>query len=203
MRRFQTSDIFQQRRELLESTVPMIREHPITGSGLGTWAIVYPRFAVFEPGLAVYHAHDEWIEWAAEGGVPFVALLGAVVLRSLLSDPPVPLGRGRRRRGNACICGLSVSRLCRSAVLLPYCSPPRKRLQRIGTSVADCSDHPDCHTALACRGIDTATSCRARSKRIVLRMMLSKSVVGLQPVCASIRQMQGTRLRMSSKPPSG
>ncbi len=84
LRRFETKDIFQQRRELLESTALMIREHPLMGSGLGTWAIAYPRFAVFEPGLAVYHAHDDWAEWTAEGGVPFVALLGAVVLRSIL-----------------------------------------------------------------------------------------------------------------------
>jgi len=94
LRRFQTNDMFQQRRELLQSTALMIREHPVTGSGLGTWAIVYPRFAVFEPGLAVYHAHNDWAEWTAEGGVPFVVLLGAVVLRSILLIRRFPWGAG-------------------------------------------------------------------------------------------------------------
>ena len=94
LHRFQTAGIFEQRRELLESTIPMIREHPVTGSGLGTWALVYPRFAVFEPGLAVYHAHDDWAEWTAEGGVPFVALLASVVLRSILLIRRFPWGAG-------------------------------------------------------------------------------------------------------------
>jgi hypothetical protein len=66
----------------------------LTGSGLGTWAIVYPRFAVFEPRLAVYHAHDEWAEWTAEGGLPFVVLLGAVVLRALMLIRRFPWGLG-------------------------------------------------------------------------------------------------------------
>src|ERR1700730_5216975 len=83
LRRFQARDMFQQRRELLRSTVEMIRNHPVAGSGLRTWAIVYPRFAIFEPGLAVYHAHNEWAEWMAEGGVPFVVLIWTVVLRGV------------------------------------------------------------------------------------------------------------------------
>jgi hypothetical protein len=92
--RFQARDMFQQRRELVHSTVAMIREHPIVGSGLGTWAIVYPRFAIFEPGLAVYHAHNEWAEWMAEGGATFVALIWAVVIRGLVLVPKFPWGLG-------------------------------------------------------------------------------------------------------------
>jgi hypothetical protein len=94
LRRFQTSDMFQQRRELLHSTLEMIRENPVAGSGLGTWAIVYPKFAIFEPGLAVYHAHNEWAEWMAEGGVAFVALLWAVVIHAVLLIRKYPWGLG-------------------------------------------------------------------------------------------------------------
>jgi hypothetical protein len=94
LRRFQTNDMFQQRRELSQSTALMIREHPWKGSGLGTWAIEYPRFAVFEPGLAVYHAHNDWAEWTAEGGIPFALLLGAGVLGSMLRIRRFPWGAG-------------------------------------------------------------------------------------------------------------
>ena len=204
LRRFQTNDMFQQRRELLESTALMIREHPMTGSGLGTWAIVYPRFAVFEPGLAVYHAHNEWAEWTAEGGIPFLVLLGGSSASQRTPDSQIPLGGGRRRRGRTRLGGFPISRLRGSAVLFPDCGPHGSRLQKSETRVQVLGNgHPRGHTESARACIDCATSCRARSKRIVLRMMLSKSVVGLQPVSASMRQMQGTRRRMSSKPPSG
>jgi O-antigen ligase len=92
--RFQTNNIFQQRKELLQSTLMMIREHPLSGSGLGTWGIVYPRFAVFEPRLAVYHAHNEWAEWMAEGGLPFIALLWAALIRAIMLLRKCPWGVG-------------------------------------------------------------------------------------------------------------
>jgi hypothetical protein len=94
LRRFHANDVFQQRRELLHSTLEMIRDHPMAGSGLGTWAIVYPKFAIFEPGLAVYHAHNEWAEWMAEGGVIFVVLLWSVVVRAVLLIRKYPWGLG-------------------------------------------------------------------------------------------------------------
>src|SRR5207253_9098747 len=78
--RLQDKDPFRYRREILGSTLRMIRQRPWTGFGLGTFATVYPEFATFDIGLTVDHAHNEWAEWTAEGGVPLLALMLAIAV---------------------------------------------------------------------------------------------------------------------------
>jgi O-antigen ligase len=36
---------------------------------------VYPAYARFDNGLAANHAHNDWAEWAVEGGLPFLVLI--------------------------------------------------------------------------------------------------------------------------------
>jgi len=48
------------------------------GFGLGNWPHVYPRYALYDDGLYVTHAHNDWAEWAAEGGVPFLLIMAAL-----------------------------------------------------------------------------------------------------------------------------
>jgi hypothetical protein len=57
------------------STLQMIEAKPVTGFGLGTWGTIYPSFQRVDPGLDVDHAHNDWLEWAAEGGLPFAGLM--------------------------------------------------------------------------------------------------------------------------------
>ena len=57
------------------ASIAMLRERPLRGFGLGTWAQVYPRFAETDTGFDLIHADDDWLEWAAEGGVPFVCFM--------------------------------------------------------------------------------------------------------------------------------
>ncbi len=74
--RFSHPDPFEYRREMLTSTIAMIRVRPLTGFGLGAWPGVYPAFAVFDPpGIYMNHAHNDWAEWTADGGLPFLGLL--------------------------------------------------------------------------------------------------------------------------------
>ena len=72
--RFDDPDPMLYRREIAHSTLQMIGEHPWKGYGLGTFRDVYPAFATFDAGAVVEHAHNEWLEWAAEGGLPYAAL---------------------------------------------------------------------------------------------------------------------------------
>jgi len=51
----------------------MIEVRPWSGYGLGNFATVYPQFAQFDPGAVVEHAHNDWLEWATEGGWPYAA----------------------------------------------------------------------------------------------------------------------------------
>jgi len=73
--RFQDPDPYKYRREMLQSSIAMAREKPWTGLGLGSFEDVYRAYALFDEGSTVNHAHNDWAEWAAQGGVPFVALL--------------------------------------------------------------------------------------------------------------------------------
>ena len=81
--RLKQPDPFVHRREMLQSSLAMARERPWMGFGLGSFQEVYPAYATFDIGLIVNHAHNDWAEWLAEGGVPFLLLLGSVALWSV------------------------------------------------------------------------------------------------------------------------
>jgi O-antigen ligase len=79
-KRLQQSDPFAGRREILSSSLNMARERPLWGFGLGAWPIAYPRFAVFDDGTFVNQAHDDWMQWATEGGLPMFLLMGSLAV---------------------------------------------------------------------------------------------------------------------------
>ena len=89
--RFQT-DPLAVRRELVASSLAMFWERPWMGFGLGTWPTAYPAYATFDPGVFANHAHCDWAEWAAEGGLPFLASAAALASAAVLWS-------GRRRWG--------------------------------------------------------------------------------------------------------
>jgi O-antigen ligase len=62
------------RADLVRSSLAMVRDRPLTGFGLGAWPSAYPAYARFDDGTFVNQAHNEWVQWAAEGGVPFFFL---------------------------------------------------------------------------------------------------------------------------------
>ncbi|MBZ5591968.1 MAG: O-antigen ligase family protein [Acidobacteriia bacterium] len=81
--KFREPEPYRVRRELLLSSLAMIADRPWTGFGLGAWPAVYPAYARFDNGLAANHAHNDWAEWAAEGGLPFLALLAMFAVWSI------------------------------------------------------------------------------------------------------------------------
>ena len=64
------------------SSVAMLRDRPWMGFGLGTYQSAYPAYTLFDIGLTVNHAHDDWLEWAADGGIPLFLLMAFVALWS-------------------------------------------------------------------------------------------------------------------------
>jgi hypothetical protein len=81
--RFQLADPFRYRREIAQSAWAMIADRPFAGFGLGAFQTVYPAYARFDIGQIVDHAHNDWLEWTAEGGVVVAALLAAMAWISL------------------------------------------------------------------------------------------------------------------------
>ncbi len=78
------------RKELMKATVAMIGKAPWSGYGLGTWSFVYPQYALFDNGRWANIAHNDWLEWMAEGGVVYAgSFAGMLVLsaRKVLRHP--------------------------------------------------------------------------------------------------------------------
>lgn len=73
--RLQEKTPYALRRDYLEASMAMVRDRPWTGFGLGTWPHVYPSYAPRDSGMFANRAHNDWAEWAAEGGLPFAAAL--------------------------------------------------------------------------------------------------------------------------------
>jgi O-antigen polymerase len=92
--RFRLADPYNIRRELLTSSIDMARTRPWTGFGLGNWATVYPAHAVIDTGAVANHAHNDWAEWAGEGGLPFLALLLSVAVWSAWKTWQIPGAMG-------------------------------------------------------------------------------------------------------------
>ena len=81
--RFRQPDPMTLRREFAISSLRIVAGHPYTGSGLGTWSTVYPRYAIVDPGTFANQAHDDWIQFTAEGGIPFGILVFSLAIWSL------------------------------------------------------------------------------------------------------------------------
>jgi O-antigen ligase len=75
MQKFERHDQLANRRLINRSSVDMIRERPFTGWGLGAYASVYKMFALYDDGTWVNQAHNDYLEWAAEGGIPYACLM--------------------------------------------------------------------------------------------------------------------------------
>ena len=73
-------DPYSGRREYVESSLRMIRDKPLLGVGMGNWAVAYPAYATFDEGSFANQAHNDWAQWAVEGGLPFLFLMLSVAV---------------------------------------------------------------------------------------------------------------------------
>ena len=73
--RLQEPDPYAPRHEWLLSSLAMLHDRPAMGFGLGNWPRAYPHYALVDDGSYVNEAHNDWVQWAVEGGVPFFAVL--------------------------------------------------------------------------------------------------------------------------------
>jgi O-antigen ligase len=77
-KRLQEPHPYSLRKDLVLSSLAMVRDRPLTGFGLGTWPEAYPAYARFDDGTYVNQAHNDWLQWAAEGGLLFLAAMLAI-----------------------------------------------------------------------------------------------------------------------------
>jgi O-antigen ligase len=82
------------RVDAVRASIQMVRAHPWFGTGLGTWPSVYPAYAQIDTGLFLNQAHNDWAQWAAEGGLPFLLLLAVFTLLCCKKAIPSIYGLG-------------------------------------------------------------------------------------------------------------
>jgi O-antigen ligase len=68
--KFGLQDPFSIRREYNLSSFSMFKTRPMLGFGLGNWPTAYPAFAIYDNGRYANQAHNDWAQWAVEGGIP-------------------------------------------------------------------------------------------------------------------------------------
>jgi len=73
--RFEQNDPYLVRREFIVAAMDMAKHRPLTGYGLGTFPEVYQRYAIKDFPFYANHTHNDWAEFAADGGIPFLLLV--------------------------------------------------------------------------------------------------------------------------------
>ncbi|HLH04731.1 MAG TPA: O-antigen ligase family protein [Bryobacteraceae bacterium] len=81
--KLQQNDQLAVRRNIDRSSLAMIRTHPFAGWGLDTYVPVYRMFARYDDGTYVNRAHNDWLEWASDGGIFFSGAMLAVFAWSI------------------------------------------------------------------------------------------------------------------------
>jgi O-antigen ligase len=80
LHRFDEKDPYADRKGILLGTIAMARARPWFGFGLRNFANAYPAYAVVGFEKIVNEAHNDWAQWAAEGGIPlFLVMLSMAV----------------------------------------------------------------------------------------------------------------------------
>ena len=75
LHRFEQNDVYLVRREYIAAAADMAKHRPFAGYGLGTFTEVYQRYATKDFPFYANHAHNDWAEFAADGGIPFLLLV--------------------------------------------------------------------------------------------------------------------------------
>jgi O-Antigen ligase len=81
--KLQQNDLLAVRRNIDKSSLAMIHDHPFTGWGLNTYVPVYRMFALYDDGTFVNRAHNDWLEWACDGGIFFSGVMLVVLVWSM------------------------------------------------------------------------------------------------------------------------
>jgi O-antigen ligase len=93
------------RPRLWRNALEMALSYPVTGTGMGTFALVFPRHQKFASDREFLHAESDWVQVAAEGGILGLCLLVVLGIGILKTTASAWRSGGSRR---ALMAGASV-----------------------------------------------------------------------------------------------
>ncbi len=69
------------RLQIWQSSIQMALDHPFTGTGWGTFGYIYPAYRMqVENSSSGFFAHNDYLQFAAEGGFPAILLLLGMII---------------------------------------------------------------------------------------------------------------------------
>ncbi|MCP3848611.1 MAG: O-antigen ligase family protein [Gammaproteobacteria bacterium] len=80
-----TSSNSESRDEVVRDTLTMIADHPLVGTGGGTYEVSFLRYKGSDISIYYHHAHNDYLEFLAEYGVVGMSFLVLLVTSSLVS----------------------------------------------------------------------------------------------------------------------
>src|SRR5258706_15027951 len=92
----------QEREEPAAYARNLISDYPVLGSGPGTFYVTFPRYRQEKVVNAYDHAHNDYMEIAAESGLVGLALPGTFLVMALPPAPPPPCARAHPRIRASC-----------------------------------------------------------------------------------------------------
>ena len=92
------------RVEVGRDALEIVRDYPLTGTGAGSFASTYPMYDSGNAGSWYYkYAHNDYLQFAGEFGLPGLAMLAGIVLLSLWHAARAQIKRhDRMMRGLGC-----------------------------------------------------------------------------------------------------
>lgn len=92
-----TSDV--SRYGIWRDTAALVREHPLLGTGIGAFGTAFPKYSRWSGNSAVLHAHNDYLQVAADSGIVGTVLailflfgLGLTMLKGLNGTDPLLIG---------------------------------------------------------------------------------------------------------------
>lgn len=107
-----TSFASETRDEVVIDSIPIIHDHWLTGTGAGTFYTVFPNYQP-APYFGFYdHAHNEYVQFSIEYGVPVTLLLGAwIVWLLILNVQTMRIRDNKLMKGLAFGCFMAISHM--------------------------------------------------------------------------------------------
>ncbi|RQW63888.1 O-antigen ligase family protein [Vibrio viridaestus] len=96
------------RDEVVKWGLTIVKDFPLTGTGLGSFYSIFPKYTKYNIGYYDY-AHNEYLQFAIECGLPALLLLAFIVLMSLFKNvQTISKRNSKTMKGTALGCFMAI-----------------------------------------------------------------------------------------------